>query len=394
VSGIRAWSLIGNALTPGHDRMDVVVTAPSDVRWVHLWLDDRKPVLLKRFGAEFRASIDVADLAAGAHQVLLNANGRKLAFAKADFVRSHPLYVFVSNDWDDPDNEDATLERQQRLHAEHPELRLTHFVGPYTFTDPSVSAERAEYLTSWVKGLRDAHGDEIGLHIHPYCSFVDTTSVPCRTSPSFAKPYSDPTGYTVILSSYTKDEMKTLLGAADDLFEQHGLGKPTSFRAGGWTAELHTLEALAETGYVADASGANWSRMEEWKGHYGASLYAWNQEHWSSIDDTSQPYFPSVNDILSDAEPALSILELPDNGLLVDYVTADEMIEVFGKNYRGDALDAPTMVSIGYHPPNFSEAFFTRMDGALDEIDRHLASADAGPVVYATASELATVWTR
>jgi hypothetical protein len=134
--------------------------------------------------------------------------------------------------------------------------------------------------------------------------------------------------------------------------------------------------------------------MEEWKGHYGASLYAWNQEHWSSIDDTSQPYFPSLNDILSDAEPALPILELPDNGLLVDYVTADEMIEVFGKNFRGDALQTPTMVSIGYHPPNFSEAFFTRMDGALDEIDRHLASADAGPVVYATASELATVWTR
>jgi hypothetical protein len=394
VSGIRAWSLIGNTLTPGHDRLEVAVTAPADVRWVHLWLDDRKPLLLKRDGEDFRASVEIADLPAGEHRVLLNANGRKLAFAALDFTRSHPLYVFVSNDWDDPDNEDATLERQERLHAEHPELRLTHFVGPYTYTDPAVSAERAAHLTDWVKGQRDAHGDEIGLHIHPYCSFVSTTSVPCRTSPSFAKPYSDPSGYTVVLSSYTKDEMATLLRAADDIFEAQGLGKPTSFRAGGWTAELHTLEALAETGYVADASGANWSRMEEWKGVWGTSLYAWNQVHWSSIDDTSQPYHPSAADILSDAEPALSILELPDNGLLVDYVTSAEMIDVFRKNYSAEALAAPKMVSIGYHPPNFSESFLSRIDGALDEIDRHLASADEGPVVYATASELALVWSR
>ena len=39
----------------------------------------------------------------------------------------------------------------------------------------------------------------------------------------------------------------------------------------------------------------------------------------------------------------------------------------------------------------FSESFFNRIDGALDEIDRHLAKDDAGPVIDATASELTEV---
>jgi hypothetical protein len=29
----------------------------------------------------------------------------------------------------------------------------------------------------WLKHQRDAFGDEIGVHIHPYCNFVDTTTV-------------------------------------------------------------------------------------------------------------------------------------------------------------------------------------------------------------------------
>src|SRR4029079_3036503 len=109
-------------------------------------------------------------------------------------------------------------------------------------------------------------------------------------------------------------------------------------------------------------------------------LYVCTQEHWSSVDDTTQPYYPSQNDILGVEEPAFPLLELPDNGELVDYVSSAEMIDVFKKNFSGSALEAPTLVSIGYHPPNFSESFFSRIDGALDEIDRHLASKGEGPV--------------
>jgi hypothetical protein len=391
IEGARTWSLIGNALTPGDDHYDITVTGPAKAHYVDVWIDSVHTHLHKS-GNVFSASIDVSILPFGKHRVLFAANGAKTAFAARDLIRTHPLYVFVSNDWDDPDNEDPTLERQERLHAEHPELVLTHFVGPYTFTDPEIAPERVELLTNWVKQQRATHGDEVGLHIHPYCSFVESAGVSCRTQPSFAKAYGDPTGYTVILSSYEKSELDTLLHRADELFADHGLGKPTSFRAGGWTAETHVLQALADDGFVADGSAANWQYMEEWKDVWGASIYPWCKQHWSQIDDQSQPYFPSIADIQSAGSPFVPLLEIPDNGLLVDYVEAQEMIGVFQHNWSGGALDTPRVVSIGYHPPNFSEKFFARIDGALDEMDQHLASADQGPVVYATASGLAKVW--
>jgi hypothetical protein len=383
---------VGNPLTPGHDTFDLEVTAPDDVWYIDLWVDGAYAKRLDYEDGRFVGSVDIRDLPSGEYKALLAADGGATAFAELTFHRSHPLYAFVSNDWDDADNADETLRRQEQLHELHPELKLTHFVGPYTFTDPTVSSSRAEYLAGWVKGLRDHYGDEIGLHIHPYCNFVETTTVTCRTEPSFAKSQGDATGYTVVVGSYSREEFGELLRAADEIFVAHGLGKPTSFRAGGWTAEIHTLQALADNGYVADGSGANWRRMEEWKGVSGTTLYAWNQEHWTTIGDTSQPYYPSLADILESTAPSVPVLEVPNNGILVDYVRTDEMIEIFEANWSGGPLDTPRVYSIGYHPPNFSETYKTRILGALAHVDQFLVSADLGPVVYATLSDLALVW--
>jgi hypothetical protein len=394
LAGARGWYLVGNALTPGDDKLEFTVTGQAQV--IDLWIDGRYVKRATRgSGNRFAFSIDIRALGVGAHRALLAADGERIAFAAVSFQRSHPLYVVVSNDWDDPDNGDDKLERQERLHARHPSLLLTHFVGPYTFTDPAVSPARRAKLVSWVKNLAATQGDEIGLHVHPWCNFVTTAGVTCRTSPSFAYANGDTTGYTVILASYTRTELEKLFRRANELFEQNGLPRPTSFRAGGWTASVDVLAALGAAGHVADSSGCNWSRLEEWKNHPGAALYTWNQDQWSAIDETSQPYYPSVTDIQADAAPHLPVLEIPDNGLLVDYVTGNEMIEMLDANWpQRAALDAPVTYSIGYHPPNFSESYFTRIDQALSEIDKHLASEGTGPIVYARMSELTKVYPR
>jgi hypothetical protein len=392
VQGVRSWYAIGNGITAGQDTLEVAVTAPSTARHVDMWVDQMPGVRLTADGGVFRASADISALGPGPHRLLLASNGKRKAFAKIDFIRSHPMYVFVSTDWDAADNSDASLARQERLHQAHSELKITHFVGPYTFTEPSVPASRAELLVDWVKTMRDRHGDEIGLHIHPYCSFVNASGVTCRTEPSFSEPSGDSTGYTVVVASYTKEEMSQLLASAIAMFAEHGLGRPTGFRAGGWTVQTHTLQALAENGFVADGSPANWSRLEEWKDEPGAALYPWCKQNWSTMSDTSQPYYPSESNILSSSLPVLPILEVPDNGLLVDYVTGEEMIEIFTENWDGQALQTPRLISIGYHPPNFSEAFKQRMDGALTHMDQYLLSQDKGPVVYARMSDLPVVW--
>lgn len=388
IAGVKGWYLVRNGLTQGDDRLAFAVTGSASV--VDAWIDGRYAGRARRTANRFAFSLDISGLAVGPHRVLLAADGERIAFAALPFQRSHPLYVVVSNDWDDPDHGNDKLARQERLHARHPALVLTHFVGPYTFTDPAVTPARRAELVAWVNKLAATEGDEIGLHVHPWCSFATSAGVACRTQPSFADT-SDATGYTVILASYTRTELETLFRHAAALFEQNGLPRPTSFRAGGWTANVDVLGALAAAGHVVDSSGCNWSRLEEWKNQPGAALYAWNQAQWSAIDDTSQPYYPSRTDIQADGD--LPILEVPDNGLLVDYVTGNEMIAMLDKNWpeRG-ALREPVTYSIGYHPPNFSEAYFARIDQALTEIDKHLASDGAGPIVYVRMSDLKQVY--
>ena len=244
IRGGRGWYLVGNALSPGDNTIALTVTAPSTTAVVDVWLDGHRAGRALRSGTTFEVRTDITTLAAGDHTLLLQADSARVAFSALRFKRSHPLYVAVTNDWDNPDNSDDKLERQERLHARHPHLVITHFVGPYTFTDPGVTPARARLLAT------------------------------------------------------------------------------------------------------------------------------------------------STSDPQADAAPHLPILEVPDNGALVDYVTTAEMIEMFGKNFSGAALTEPTEYTIGYHPPNFSEALFTRIDGALIEIDKHLAVTGAGPVIYARMSEL------
>ena len=45
----------------------------------------------------------------------LAADRSETAFARLTFLSSHPLYVIVSNDWDDPDNTATALALQEEL---------------------------------------------------------------------------------------------------------------------------------------------------------------------------------------------------------------------------------------------------------------------------------------
>lgn len=228
----RAWYLAGDGLTPADPRFVARAGGPADV--VDVWLDGVH-VARARPDNGFDLGFDLADVAIGDHTVLVSADGADVAFAELPLHKSAALYVAVSNDWDTGDHTDDKLQRQERLHAAHPHLVLTHFVGPYTFTDPTVSAARAQQLVDWVLRFRAEKGDEIGLHIHPYCNFVTAAGVTCRTSPSF-RDVTDATGYTVVLGAYTRAELDLMFAKATELFVAHGLGRPTSFRAGGWTA--------------------------------------------------------------------------------------------------------------------------------------------------------------
>ena len=386
----RAWSLVPNDLTPGHTSLGWTVTAPEGVDDATVWLDGEQIA-----GPGLSGSVDLTSLAPATHELLFAQEGAEVGFAVRSFVLSHPLYVLISVDWDRADTVDDELQWQDQLHDDHPALRLTHFVGPWTFTEPEMTADRMALLVDWLLANEADHDDEIGLHIHPYCSFVETTSVTCRHQPSFAYLDGDPTGYTVVSAAYTEAEYTELALAADDIFIAHGLPKPTSYRAGGWTADASTLRALAAAGHVADTSAVHWRLLEEWEGEADDLLWDWTRLNWSEIDASSQPYYPSDADAGLAGEPAIPILEVPDNAALADYAEADEVIDVLETNWDGGALATPKVLSYGYHNRTTSllgGSYRDRVEGALEHMDEHLAADDAGPLIYATLSEMPRVW--
>jgi hypothetical protein len=394
------YILAGDALTPDTASFGITVKPPAGVTALEAWVDGQGPVRFTKYDdGAFRASYaDAAALAAGEHTLLLAQPTSAAAFARLTFLKGHALYVVVSSDWDNPYNTGVQTDLQQALHVNHPKLKITHLVGPYTFTDPHLSQAQRDEMVSWVKTMRASYGDEIGTHIHPWCNFVEAVGLTCVTSPSFRSPDGDTTGYTVELGAYSYEQWMQMFARVDELWAAHDMGKPTAFRAGGWSLELPVMRALADSGYLADSSAVNWARMEEWQDDVGASLYQWNMAAWAPIGNTTQAYYPTEGSLLPGGSGAtIPVLELTDNGILADYVLADEMIEIFHDNWDGSALAAPVEVSIGYHPPSIDYddgrgRFFERLDDALTHIDGFLATEAQGPVLYITMSQAATVW--
>jgi hypothetical protein len=388
IVGLRSWYLVGDGLTPGDDQLTMIVTAPAGTQFVDAWIGNRAGFRLQPQNGQFAAQVSIADLPAGTHALTLAADGSPTAFAQVELRRSAPLYLLMSTDWDFSDPGDQALALQDQLHQHHPGVRITNFVGPYTFTDPAVAPARVDAIVTWLLKERDINHGELALHIHPYCNFVVSAGLTCITDQSTVYA-TDATGYTIKVAAYGRTDFGKLLDHAATLFQAHGLGTPTTFRAGGWTASAETFQALADKGYVADTSALNWARLFAWI-HIGTGeLYRWNQAHWARINDTSQPYYPNHDQPTGTAAPRLPLLEVPDNGIMVDYITKAEMIKVVDENWDGGPLTSPRTAMFGFHPStNFSVSEYDDLDGLLSYADMHLAVADRGPIVYAVLRDL------
>lgn len=393
VQSFRKWNLVGNDLTPGQTNLALVIIDPvTNTQYLDIWIDT---VYFGRYTPSAGLTTinpSIESLQTGTHTALVSANNATQAFVKLTFYKSHPYYVLMTNDWDYSDNPDSAITLINNLRTAHPKMKMTSFIGPYTFTDTAVSSSRRTYLVNWVLGMKTTYGDEVGLHIHPYVNFVQTTTVTAKTTPAWNTSNYDSTGYLVYLYSYTQTEMGTLFTKAKSLFQTNGLGTPTSFRAGGWTNQIHTLKALETAGFVADSSPCNWARIEECIGTTSQPLYYWCQTNWSLMNDTSQPFYASQTNIQVAGTPRVNVLQLPNNGCLVDYVTSTEMISIFTSNWSSLPLSTPKAYVFGFHPPNFSTTLYNRLHPTCTHIEQYLAVDDKGPVIYETVSNMSKVW--
>jgi hypothetical protein len=175
------------------------------------------------------------------------------------------------------------------------------------------------------------------------------------------------------LASYTAPQLRQLIRTSIAILRQHGFARPRSFRAGAWQAEGRTFNALTAEGLTLDASATYAEYLKVRWGH--SLLYPTVAKIWSHIGPTSQPYvIPTSSGRL--------LWELPNNGCLADYVTAEDMLATYRANAAlwRDHPQRDVYLSIGFHQET-AHKYLNRLRDAIDLI-RAAATADAVPIEF------------
>ena len=222
------------------------------------------------------------------------ASGEDAVVGTRQFTLSAPEYVVWTLDFEGDSAFDAELSNTAAI-ADGQKVPMTIMWNPRAWTTDQVPAARADAMLAWTKD-RAGKGDEVALHIHGWTDFVRAAGVVPRTAPNWAG-RSD--GYDVPLTAFDEGETRKLVDFSLKLMSDHGLPRPTSFRAGGLFANAANLRAVASANFTADCSGAP-------AGAFGRLPLPW------TLAPDAQPYRPSRDD--ANRAGDLPLLEAPTVG--------------------------------------------------------------------------------
>lgn len=297
---------------------------------------------------------------------------------------SYPIYVAWTIDWEglnvsiDTMNEAIT---QMETISNNYNLPITHMYNP-EYLLPSFNQTKSSTYTNWVRDRYNYGNDDIGMHLHMYWELVESAGVEPILEPSY---YTEPSdGYAVASALYTYDDYKKIVEYSMTLFEQNDLPKPTSFRAGGWMADLHNVKAVQDAGIMIDSSGKIKSNT--------GKLFA---DNWD-IDPRCGPFHPShkdKNNCNLNNDSRISIMEIPNNGGDSYRYTVEEMNARFDMNFENKApLTIPKSVVYLSHPEYGPTTEFPKITETLGYISNYRIVDDNGPVVFVTLTEIKNSW--
>ena len=344
-------------------------------------------VPLVRTGAPniWSAQVDLTGLAPGSYKVgvVQHVAGADVMGggneAGGEVRLSAPEYVVWTLDFEGDASSDDALANTAAIADEH-KVTMTVMWNPRVWTTTQISPARAEAMLAWTKD-RAARGDEVSLHLHMWTDFVRAAGIVPRTAPSWA---GRGDGYDVPITAYGESDTRTLLDFSLRLMAEHGLARPTTFRAGGQFANDATLRALSSFDFVADASAVP-------AGAFGRLPYLW------TLAADAQPYRPSTTDANKAGD--LPLLEAPTiggNTFGYDVRTIDPIIRAdlsFIAPAREWAKErrAITLVS---HPGTISATERAAIEALFQAFDPMRYDRDAGPVRFVTLAQLAKAYGR
>lgn len=314
----------------------------------------------------------VAALAAGALAAFTpgcasetdDASDPNVAGDEDDYTRTKgKLELLVTVDWEGRELREDNIRAMEALHARFPQVKIIHFLNAGYYT--KLAANPAEVTARINRAIQP--GDETALHIHGWKRLFEAAGVGFRGSPTFWGTTVDPhgreciedCGHEVPISLYTTDELRKVVKFSLDTLEDNGFGRAKSFRCGGWMAKTTVRDAIAAEGLTFEHSAVPTAFLRAKLGNQ--PVYEWLSELWQGTTDVSQPY------TLATATTPLT--EVPDNGALADYVSTQQMIDVFEANKAAFLRDRRknVVVSVGFHQETAS-SYLPLLEAALTRI--------------------------
>lgn len=286
---------------------------------------------------------------------------------------TYPLYMSWTMDWEGNDLQQWMINQMDKITTDHKNVPMTHFFNPRVFSG-GLSASQRDYQIKYVLDRRAKYGDDIGLHLHMWYDVPRAAGVTARTEPAWDSKdgSSAKGGWDVPASAYPYDEFKKILEWSIANFEANGLGKPLSFRAGGWYLDLENAQALEDTGFKIESSGRDarfWGR--------GFIASPW------SLGSTTQPYKMSKDNVNSDVAPRFDMWQMPNNAADSYWFSAQDMITAVNDNYNGKPLRERRLSVVLSHPHWFN-IDYPKLNQLYADTDQKYYYDDNGPIIYTT----------
>lgn len=384
----RRWHLVPSPLRVDFHDENVHLTVtfasdPSDGAPRARLRTTGQDIPLERTGPlTYLGTLDPAAISPGEQPVdafvLVRGQGYVVA-GSGTFLLSQPQYVLWTLDFEGDASGDAELANTAAI-ADGLRIPMAIFWNPRVWTTDQVSPERQDAMLKWTKE-RAEKGDEVALHLHMWTDYVRAAGVAPKTVPSWA---GRGDGYDVPITAYTEAEQKALIDYGVKLMVDHGLPRPTSFRAGGDMADAATLRAVAASGFDLDCTAV----AKDYPS-IGRIPYPW------SLPVGAQPYRPSRTD--ANAAGDLPLLEAPTIGGNTYAFTVASIQPQIRANL---ALFAPTgkvaterkAITVVSHPGTIVPAERAAIEALLGAFDALRYDKDAGPVRFVTPAQLAKAY--
>lgn len=272
----------------------------------------------------------------------------------------------ISVDWEGRTLDQDDLEAMRTFRNTYPHIGLLQFFNAAYYTkwdaNPSEITEAIRSVTT--------EKDEHGLHIHAWRSLVEHSGVVFRRSPNWSYPgeiimdscHLLDCGHNVPISAYNESELRLMIQTSQAILTHNGFNSARSFRAGGWMATHQVIRALAKEGFAFDSSATDAQLLKGRR--YSNRLYHWLAKLWQPITTISQPYLIG--------QAPYQLIELPDNGILADYISATDMLKIFIQNAAlwQNQPDQTVYFSIGFHQESAAR-YLHRIRDTIDLVEAY-----------------------